>query len=192
MQKKNNSHKILTTSLVLGYLYLLMTTTFYGYSNYFNLPLADSLFSPQVPFLFFFDLSRIIFNVVTSLSFFVIGTYLTLFAIGALIYFFMKYGKCSALITFIILLIYLPFGFYNFGGTLATFSTEFYTAPSECIPGATEELYIIPTLYGELDHVVFVSIDPDTHVLKNGFLPRNTSDLLCPLTKETIGKILKQ
>ena len=51
MQVKSNTHKILTTSLVLGYLYLLMTTTFYGYSNYFNLPLSDSLFSPQVPFL---------------------------------------------------------------------------------------------------------------------------------------------
>ncbi|OGG69790.1 hypothetical protein A3I99_03595 [Candidatus Kaiserbacteria bacterium RIFCSPLOWO2_02_FULL_45_11b] len=191
MQVKSNTHKILTTSLVLGYLYLLMTTTFYGYSNYFNLPLSDSLFSPQVPFLFFFDLSRIIFNVLINLPLMVIVSFILIIACLTWMYFFTRITKYLVLVGGVVLLIYIPFGFYNFGGALASISTEFYTSPSECIPGATDSLYIVPTLYGDLEHVVFVSIDPDSRVLRNGFLPRNTSDLLCQLTKQTVGKVIK-
>src|SRR3989344_2027106 len=113
MQVKSNTHKILTTSLVLGYLYLLMTTTFYGYSNYFNLPLM------------------------------VIVSFILIIACLTWMYFFTRITKYLVLVGGVVLLIYIPFGFYNFGGALASISTEFYTSPSECIPGATDSLYIV-------------------------------------------------
>ncbi len=181
--------KLLKLSFLPTYLYLLMVTAFYGYNSYFNIPINNAIFSVQTPFLFFFDLSRIIIRVIKLFPFLAwLGLFVALVVIAWAI-FFTRWGRHVVVAVIIIFLIYLPFGFYRFGTFLASISTNFYTTASSCIPGATDELYIAPSLYGDAQNIVFVPIDPVTHKVKNGLLKKDASSLGCPLERKEFGII---
>lgn len=181
--------KFLSIPIVTAYIYILTVVTYYGFNSYFNIPYNYIEFSVKDPIVFFFDFSRLIGAISGQ-----IGLW-NWVAIGAAalvllgLFFFSRVMRWLITFGFIAFVIYLPFGFYNFGNLLASAATSFYTAPSACIPGATEELYIAPTLFE--GKVVFVPVATSTHQLKNGLLVRETSALTCQLEKKEIGKVSK-
>lgn len=180
---------LLSIPILTAYLYVLTVVNFYGFNSYFNIPYNYIEFSIKDHIVFFFDLSRLIagiFSQITGWAWF--GIIVTLLVLLAF-FFFSRIGRWLIVAGFIALVIYLPFGFYRFGNFLASASTSFYTAPSTCIPGATEDLYIAPTLFE--GKVVFVPIATSTHQLQNGLLVRETSALTCQLEKKEIGRISK-
>ena len=181
--------KLLSIPIVTAYIYTLTVVTYYGFNSYFNIPYTYIEFSIKDPIVLFFDLSRLIAAIcgqITGWAWFgIVVTFLVLLVL----FFFSRVTRWFIVAGFIALVVYLPFGFYRFGNFLASASTSFYTAPTTCIPGATEDLYIAPTLFE--GSVVFVPIATSTHQLKNGLLVRETSALTCQLEKKEIGKIQK-
>lgn len=181
--------KLLSLPILTVYLYILTVVTFYGYNSYFNIPYNYIEFSIKQPIVFFFDLSRLILDISSHVT---IGAWLGI-GLAALVvlalFFFSKVGRWIITAGFIVFAVYLPFGFYRFGGFLGSISTSFYTASSSCILGSSERLYIAPTFFE--GNIVFVPVDVTTHKLKNGLLVKETPSLLCQLEKKEIGKILK-
>ncbi len=181
--------KFLSIPIVTAYIYILTVVTYYGFNSFFNIPYNYIEFSIKDPIVFFFDLSRLIASICSQITewawFGIVVTFLVLLVL----FFFNKVTRWLIVAGLIALVVYLPFGFYRFGNFLASASTSFYTAPSTCIPGATEDLYIAPTLFE--GKVVFVPIATSTHQLENGLLVRETSALTCQLEKKEIGKIQK-
>ena len=181
--------KLLSIPILTAYLYTLTVVAFYGFNSFFNIPYNYIEFSIKDPIVFFFDLSRLIANISSQITGWTWIVIVFMLLILLVLFFFSRIGRWIITTAFIVLVIYLPFGFYEFGNFLASASTSFYTTPSKCIPGATGTLYIAPTLFE--GKVVFVPIDPTTHKLNNGLLVRDTSSLTCQLEKKEIGRILK-
>ena len=180
--------KLLSIPILTAYVYTLTVVTFYGFNSYFNIPANYIEFSIKNPILFFFDFSKLILVVLSQISGLAwLGIIIGILVILAL-FMFSKIARWIIILGAILLVAYLPFGFYNFGTFLATMSTNFYTASSNCIPGATGDRYIAPTLFDT--KAIFVPIDENNH-LKNGLLVREVSTLTCQLEKNEIGRISK-
>jgi hypothetical protein len=141
------------------------------------------------PIVFFFDISQLALAVFAHFSAWGwIGLLVVIFICFVLCAMYKEVNVfCTAAL--VVLLAYLPFGFHRFGSFLASMTTSFYTAPSSCIPGSTERMYIAPTI--SEGKMIFVPIDPKTNKLQNGLLVRNDTDITCQVEKKEIGKIEK-
>lgn len=181
--------KLINLSVVTAYLYILTVLSYYGYNSYFSIPYDSAGFSPQAPVIFFFDFSRLILDILkhASISFWITIIVSIIVVIG--IYSYHTLGRWLVNLGLIIALAYTFFGFYNFGHLLASSATSFYTVDSKCIPGATEQLYIAPTI--SEGKAIFVPIDPESRQLKNGLLVRESTSINCQLEKKEIGKVIK-
>lgn len=181
--------KLINLSVVTAYLYILTVLSYYGYNSYFNIPYDSAGFSPQAPVIFFFDFSRLILDILkhASISFWITIIVSIIVVIG--IYSYHTLGRWLVNLGLIIALVYTFFAFYNFGHLLASSATNFYTVDSKCIPGATEQLYIAPTI--SEGKAIFVPIDPESRQLKNGLLVRESTSINCQLEKKEIGKVIK-
>lgn len=181
--------KLLSLPIITVYLYILTVVALYGFNSYFNIPSNYIEFSVRNHIIFFFDLARLAVSVCEHVT---MGAWL---GIGFALLFLLALCFSGKIMRWLIIIglgffaVYLPFGFYRFGGFMAAVSTSFYTAPSSCISGATEDLYVAPTLFES--KIVFVPIDAVTHKLKNGLLVREMSAVSCQLEKKEIGKVQK-
>lgn len=181
--------KLISIPIVTGYVYILTVVAYYGFNSYFNIPATFIEFSVKNPIIFFFDLSRLIFSIFgqTSVSGWM-GIIVFLLVVVA-VFLYSKVIRVLVTVGFVVFLVWLPFGFYKFGNLLASVSTNFYTAPSSCIPGATEDLYIAPALFDA--KAIFVPISASTLQIKNGLLIRDTSSLTCEMHRQETGRIKK-
>ena len=132
--------KLINLSVITAYLYILTVLSYYGYNSYFNIPYDSVHFSPQAPVIFFFDFSRLIFDVIKHFTLSLWIMIFVSFLVVLAIFFYHKIGRWIITLGFIIAVVYTFFAFYNFGNFLAASTTNFYTTNSKCIPGATEKI----------------------------------------------------
>ena len=161
----------------------------YGHNSYFDIPINFIEPSIRDNIIFFFDLSRIVGMVADNLSFWI---WVGIVILTLITWFLLAFQIVRGVLLVAILLALTGaslFGFYNFGSTIASATTEFRVLPEGCLTLQENTTYIIPAFYGTT--ALIVPVNTENNKLMGSFIPREASTLECDIQKMTIGHIVK-
>lgn len=183
-------NKLWSIPVISLYLYVTTILTQYGFNSYFDIPYSFIEVSIRENIIYFFQLFQLASNVIGLM-----GWWMWFLVPLTLLFMFLSYNTLTQkIVSLVIIIFFIVFlwNSYNFGNTIASSMTDFYSIPENCledIGNSEDSLYIIPVFQN--DKAVIIPLNKNDNKIQGGFIVKDLSDINCKIEKKEIGNVAK-